>query len=166
MNWKEYSALSRSTERPDTEENKLFHSLLGMGGEFFSEIFTDQIYMSQLEKSEIIKELGDFMWYFAAYCKNKNIEPEYKKIDDRKWYLPYVIGCIFEYEKKRVFYEREEDVIYVTELINQLYSRFSDLCLNLHTNIDEVLDTNINKLKARYPEGFTIKDAEAKKDQQ
>lgn len=164
MKIQEYFELCKVTDKKLTDENQnIIHYVLGMCGEFFSEILTDDV-MSVSDRNNAVKELGDFMWYYACYCNSKNVIPTLIESKSSR-FLPNTIGEIAEYEKKRIFYEREENQPLVEDLINLVYTQFTKLLGTLNITNEEVYQTNINKLKARYPDGFSVKHAEAKLDE-
>ena len=70
MNFNQYLNESAKTEK-DIPGYNIVHHLLGMAGEYFSEVFTEDM----IDNPEgLVEELGDFMWYFAGYCRCRDIE--------------------------------------------------------------------------------------------
>lgn len=118
MDLRNYTNLSARTDvkypcqksEPTNEEKvfneQLLHASLGLTTE--SAEFADQLkrhifYQKDLDKVNLIEELGDLMWYFALACRALKADPE------------------------------------------------------------EILSKNIEKLKNRYPEGFTPEDYDNRK---
>ena len=68
-------------------------------------------------------------------------------------------GELMDAVKKAIFYNKELDKINLIEEIGDIFWYIAILLDALDTDIDDVLIKNINKLKVRYPEKFTSKDA-------
>ena len=63
--------------------------------------------------------------------------------------------------KKFVFYGKKElDEVNMKEELGDLLWYVAIACDALGTSFDELMETNINKLKARYPEKFSLDKAE------
>lgn len=155
-------AIKRTIKVTDNPLMDKLHFLLGINGEFFSEIWNEDI-MQNRNPIETIKEVGDFMWYFINYCSMKEIVPQ---ITGEKYdYLPMLIGQLNEYEKKLIFYERERNIELETHLINGIYTRMFRLINHHQITLEEVFQTNIDKLTKRFPEAFSNEAAEAKADE-
>ena len=56
--------------------------------------------------------------------------------------------------KKWVFHEKELDKDHLKKEIGDVMWYVAMICESAGFNLDDVLQTNIDKLKARYPEGF------------
>jgi len=155
-------AIKRTIKVTDNLLMDKLHFLLGINGEFFSEIWVEEI-MHNRNPKETIKEVGDFRWYFINYCSLKEIVPE---ITGEKYdYLPTLIGQLNEYEKKLIFYERERNIELEAMLINGIYTRMFRLMAAHQITLEEVFQTNIDKLTKRFPEAFSNEAAEAKADE-
>lgn len=61
--------------------------------------------------------------------------------------------------KKFIFYGKDLDVTNVKEEVGDLFWYIAILCDNLNISFEEIWETNIEKLAARYPDKFTEKDA-------
>lgn len=61
--------------------------------------------------------------------------------------------------KKHLYYGRELDTVNLKEEIGDILWYCAIALTALDTDFGTVMQTNINKLKARYPEKFTEKDA-------
>jgi len=165
MNFTTYVQLSKATEKPIIDSNlKIIHYLLGMGGEYFSEVFTPDV-MDNKEK--LVKEYGDFMWYFAGYlrCKELSITPI---TTPGKYNLStsQALGSIFELEKKRMYYDKVIDTNQLQNLLNTVYYNVEATLQEVGLSLEECLQINIDKLKLRYPEGFSNEAAINKADEQ
>jgi len=72
MNLNEYQQLARRTAAPKDKPNELFHLLLGLCGESgeiaekTKKIVRDHASdFSQLDRDDLVKELGDVLWHVA-----------------------------------------------------------------------------------------------------
>jgi NTP pyrophosphatase (non-canonical NTP hydrolase) len=61
--------------------------------------------------------------------------------------------------KKHIAYKKELDLVNVKEEIGDLMWYIANLCNMNSWDLREILDTNIAKLEARYPEKFTEEQA-------
>jgi NTP pyrophosphatase (non-canonical NTP hydrolase) len=61
--------------------------------------------------------------------------------------------------KKHIAYKKELDLVNVKEEIGDLMWYIANLCNMNSWDLREILDTNISKLEARYPEKFTEEQA-------
>lgn len=97
---------SKLTNEEKVFNEQLLHASLGLtteSAEFADQIKRHTFYQKNLDKVNLIEELGDLMWYFALACRALKVDPE------------------------------------------------------------EILIKNIEKLKNRYPEGFTPEDYDNRK---
>lgn len=69
-------------------------------------------------------------------------------------------GELLDACKKHVFYGRELDKVNIKEEIGDVLWYIAILCDELGLTFEEVMDTNIAKLKARYGEKFSAEKAE------
>ena len=63
-------------------------------------------------------------------------------------------GETLDMVKKWVFHEKELDVEHLKKEIGDVMWYVAMLCESFGFNLDEILQMNVDKLKARYPEGF------------
>lgn len=69
------------------------------------------------------------------------------------------VAEIADVYKKHIAYGKELDLVNIKEEIGDAMWYFANLC-NFHGwDLRDILDTNINKLKIRYPEKFTSENA-------
>ncbi|MCI9139148.1 nucleotide pyrophosphohydrolase [bacterium 1XD42-8] len=68
------------------------------------------------------------------------------------------VGELNDLIKKWIFHEREVDMEHLKKECGDILWYVAMLCHSLQWDMDEIMKMNIDKLKARYPEGFdTIK---------
>jgi hypothetical protein len=110
-------------------------------------------YGKEMDIPHVKEEIGDLLWYAANYCKF--VEMDFANMIDNISYDP-----LYDRSTNFSLYELMElIVINATALdVNSIYD-IIDLCMyaieQIDGNIDEILTTNIKKLAARYPEGFS-----------
>lgn len=56
--------------------------------------------------------------------------------------------------KKWVFHEKDLDLVHFKRELGDVMWYVAMICHSMEINLDEILQTNVDKLKARYPEGF------------
>ena len=86
---------------------------------------------------------------------------------DTKWQdeMHYVMGMVTEVGelmdvyKKELAYDKPMDVINMAEEIGDLMWYIANYCRVMGFDFEEILEKNIAKLKARYPEKFTADKA-------
>jgi NTP pyrophosphatase (non-canonical NTP hydrolase) len=64
-------------------------------------------------------------------------------------------GEILDAFKRHIYYGKELDVVNIKEEIGDIMWYVAILCRELNLNMEDILQTNIDKLKARYPDKFS-----------
>lgn len=64
------------------------------------------------------------------------------------------VGELNDMLKKWVFHEKQLDTEHLKREIGDIYWYLALMCDSFEFNLDEIMQINIDKLKARYPEGF------------
>ena len=70
------------------------------------------------------------------------------------------LGELQDQYKKHIAYGRKLDIVNVEEEIGDIMWYIANLCTVLNLKLETVLDQNIEKLEARYPEKFLQEKAE------
>ena len=68
-------------------------------------------------------------------------------------------GELMDALKKFIFYGKDLDVVNIKEELGDLNWYVALMCNNLNISLEDIWETNIEKLAARYPDKFTEKDA-------
>lgn len=68
-------------------------------------------------------------------------------------------GETLDMVKKWVFHEKELDIDHLKKEIGDVMWYVAMICHSFNFDLDEILQMNVDKLKARYPEGFDIERA-------
>ena len=166
-----YQALALRTESfvslIELDQSRVLHGLLGMT----SEISELQGAVDNKDSVNIAEEIGDLMWYVALTCDALGMDmapmlndPEILTIDHDgiedlfRNFLIWNLAEITDQVKKQIYYgkslDRDEAQGHLQTIVSAvIYMLPSDIPLS------RVLLRNINKLKERYPDGFTAQDA-------
>lgn len=74
------------------------------------------------------------------------------------------IGEVIDIMKKHIYQGKELDITDVIEEVGDVLWYIANFCNVNNITMDECMESNIKKLKKRFPNGFTIKDANQRKD--
>lgn len=73
-------------------------------------------------------------------------------------------GEVADIVKKAIFHEKPLDIIHLKKELGDVMWYIALICDACGFNLDEVMDMNVEKLKARFPEGFNCYDANHRKE--
>lgn len=68
-------------------------------------------------------------------------------------------GEVLDAIKKSLYYDKDFDVVNIKEEVGDILWHVANIIRHYNWTFEEVFDTNIAKLKARYPNRFTTEDA-------
>lgn len=68
-------------------------------------------------------------------------------------------GEVADLVKKGIFHQKGIDETHLKKEIGDVMWYVAMICESCGFSLDDVLETNVEKLKARYPEGFDVKRA-------
>ncbi|MBP3905770.1 MAG: nucleoside triphosphate pyrophosphohydrolase family protein [Peptostreptococcaceae bacterium] len=74
------------------------------------------------------------------------------------------IGEVIDIMKKHIYQGKELDITDVIEEVGDVLWYIANFCNVNNITMDECMESNIKKLRERFPNGFTIKDANERKD--
>jgi len=115
--------------------------LLGECGELADHLKKVVFHGHEYDREYAKKEFGDIFYYHFAYCNEVGKPPLYHHIE----YIKHHISTSKkEVLRNIIYYNSDNDIDF---LLVALYS------LDFH--LSDVLKTNIDKLQARYPDGFS-----------
>lgn len=66
------------------------------------------------------------------------------------------VGEMNDMIKKWVFHEKELNFIHLKKELGDVMWYVAMMCQSMDWNLDDILQMNVDKLKARYPEGFDV----------
>lgn len=148
MTIKEYQKLAMRTATEDTKT--LLHASLGLAGESgeVADIVKKvEFHGHNLNREDLIKELGDVCWYIALACEclDTDMEELFKKNID-KLKKRYPDGFDTEKSKNREEYKPLTRIEYVK---NNMYDEIADVLVGFKTNVfnhdKKYIDSNIEK---------------------
>ena len=168
MTIQEYVPLAYRT-RVDlgSEELNIDHMVLGVAteiGELLDIHKKKLAYNKPIDWVNYKEEIGDLAWYFAGYLSIKNIQVSDEYIELAEMVNEEELAEIFT---KEYFYIRtvgdricDEMLLDETETISFWFT-FLQLLLSYHNlgSLSDVMETNIAKLKARYPDKYSDESA-------
>lgn len=165
MNLNEYQRLALRTS--GTGHDRVKNGCLGLIGESGEIVDIVKKYMFQsgenppFPKDKFIKEMGDVLWYCAETVSGMELELNTVLAESHLYMmagntdlefastvLTMQASCAYN---AYFCYHDAEDML---DSIRVIYCALLRLCVLIGTTIDEVADTNIEKLKKRYPDGF------------
>ena len=74
------------------------------------------------------------------------------------------VGEVNDILKKAIFHQHPLDIEKLKKELGDVLWYVAMMCESLHCDMDEIMQMNIDKLKARYPEGFDPKKSQNRKD--
>ena len=170
--------LARMTELETVSDADLPHLLtaaLGLTAESgeFTEVVKKIILQGKPYNEENVfhlkRELGDICWYIAQACMaldttfDEIIEMNVEKLKAR-----YPGGEFTEVVKKIILQGKpynEENVFHLKRELGDICWYIAQACMALDTSFDEIIEMNVDKLKARYPGGeFDVHKSENRKE--
>jgi len=157
INYNNYENLASTTCKDlGNEANNILHMKMGIiteAAEVVDILKKKHAYGKDIDYPHLKEELGDILWYAANYCKFMNMD--FANLIDNITYEP-----LYDRSTDFSMYELME-LILINATALDINSIYDIIDLTLYAieladgNLDEVLTTNIKKLAARYPEGFS-----------
>jgi len=166
MNWKDYKQEAKRTWANFSEIHKiengdldrrmaLLHCVLGIETEI-NEYKKAIINNDEVNAKE---EIGDAYWYLANYELRFDI-PIMSKSDLKGGSLDDCVETVLDLSKKVVFYKSDKFWGEVDLCMGSILYYLEDVVMSRRYDKASILQTNINKLKSRFPNKFTTKDAD------
>jgi NTP pyrophosphatase (non-canonical NTP hydrolase) len=135
-------------------ELNIVHFLLGIQTE------TNELVFECKEKWQLKEELGDLFWYCALAATTLGFTLNDLTIipietEDPEEELQKISGTCTDMAKRIIFYRKEYEDHHIAALIGEILSLLEQLINLYDLEIEDVLECNINKLQARYPDKYT-----------
>ena len=180
MKWNEYLPLAEktlSTQFNCTEESnqKLLHSCIGSLTEIqeILENYENGLLITDSNKQgSVAEDSADIFWYLSILFRELNIQIIEKEehsfiLDKFNVNRPFDLLLEFIKEnlklldilKKKIYYNKDMNIEVVKKLSINMFYLLNYYCEKNNTNVSDILDKNINKLKARYGEKFSSERA-------
>lgn len=74
------------------------------------------------------------------------------------------VGEFNDMIKKWIFHEKDFDEVHAMKELGDIMWYVALMCDSFGWSLDEVMEMNVDKLKARYPEGFSVQRANNRKE--
>lgn len=165
MNWKDYKELSEKTLSTEFHCGKqvenLLHGVIGV----ITELEELLGWNDETNKKE---EVADIFWYLALLDRELDINLEIPKFSNNIVQINNtnlimksfkVSSLLLDILKKKIYYNKPIDNNNFVELTSSLFETMSLFCYLNSIEIPNILDTNIEKLKARYGDKFSSERA-------
>lgn len=127
------------------------HCCLGMVDEYAEYIESVEL---NLPGEDILKELGDVMWYMANYCNFNSIHWEFVPVHVIELKYNYEFEKLAGLHKKELAYGKELDYDVLEKLISSAIRWIYHLCDKHDYYPSDVMRYNLKKLYLRYPDKF------------
>ena len=92
--------------------------------------------------------------YQIAAQRTSNTRSKNAKIDNAMLGLSGEVGELADHMKKHLFQGHDFDRQHMIREAGDVLWYLAELAVGLGTTLDHIAEVNIDKLKARYPEGF------------
>lgn len=185
-----YIPLAWRTVNKDLDDNNLrmmlSYGLVGELGEVIDLFKKHQFHNHDLDRTKVVKECGDVLWYLACIVQYMNttrtqwmkeclapvykwkISPDLKAITryevplgsvdfkrtdmllDCNMYANNIVGTLTTRYPKTLYVNRKRNSSYIGIVLYVI----KNVLAYVNCSLQECLDVNVAKLKARYPDGF------------
>ena len=169
MTFDEYVVLAQRTASTKTNADKVGHGCLGLIGESGEvvDIVKKMTYMGmtdEMGREKLIDEIGDCCWYIAEWCTGSGNDMQAifdraanaSSIDDRYSlanYAVHIAEIACELWEEIDVGMVDNDILFAD--VRTIAAGIKAICYKINVTLEEVLAHNIDKLRKRYPEGFS-----------
>lgn len=165
MKLTEYIKQSERTLNNLGKKLNVLHASLGLStelGELLDIYKRNIFYKKPLDLVHIKEELGDIMWYLAILYREFEINPENEIIntitkdivDSQKIQMLTNKINLLVVQLNNLELLNSDHIRRVKYFVPKVYEYIIIVCEIYKFNIEDVMQTNINKLKVRFPEKF------------
>lgn len=172
MTLSEYAELAQRTASTTTPRQKMGHGCLGLIGEAgeIVDIIKKYNYMgmpTELAKEKLTDEAGDFGWYLVELCKGIGMDFEaVVKMASESHTMNETIceAAVDLVERAADLYYSDADEMreYARQDIDDMVCCWLDLLMLAEIDLQTVMEHNIDKLRKRYPDGFSADRSNAR----
>ena len=162
MNWSEYKELSEKTLSTEfhcsKQDELLLHAVIGVITELEELVGWGQ---DEVNKKE---EVADCFWYMTILDRIldlkftlPSIEKNYLQVTNDTLIIESYkqSSLLLDFLKKKLFYNKPIDLEKFSKISTDLFETLLVFCNVNNINVEEILDTNIAKLKSRYGDKFS-----------
>lgn len=170
MNLKEYQPLAlRTAKMYPTQAQNLTHAALGLASEFLEGLVAD-------DASHFKEEIGDYCWYLPLACHALNTTLDRVAPYGTLQAPPSTstrdlgiksTGDFISMVKRVVIYEKPLTPEMMQQAMHDIRGMLmyaSSTCIKFGFSLNEALDSNIAKLRIRFPDAYSNKAAEGRAD--
>ena len=173
MTLNEYQTLAARTIATDDKADMESHAIYGLTAEIGE--LMEVTYTNDQDIEHMLKECGDICWMCAELCTAEG------------WFLEDIVDnsvnwariCTGPYSAlveivmangrlngtfQKVLQGHRWDVNTVKQAISRIFTCITGIAIVCGTDLESVLQTNIDKLKARYPMGFSTERSLNRRD--
>jgi hypothetical protein len=169
MDAKTYQIAAERTMIDTDNDLRMVNAALGLCGE------AAELYLVTVAypKSPIL-ELGDLCWYVAQMCKSQGWSidtfvphsPAYDDNDESPVSMIFLrTGIIADMVKKAYFHKRPLEQCILASQLRILMHYVEAVAVQHELDMDSVYAANIDKLRRRYPDGYSHEAANARADE-
>lgn len=154
MNFDKYQQLAfRTCKDMGSKEMNLIHMVLGIHSEYY-ELFEA---IQKNDKVNVGEEIGDHFFYIAGFCTFKGWSLFGMMSDEigHTLTLAQATSILQDLIKKEVVYGKTIDQKDLYEILFKIADCLVVIAHDWYISVEAVLDTNIAKLKVRYPDKYT-----------
>jgi len=166
MNWSEYKVLSEKTLSTqfhcEKQDELLLHAVVG--------VLTELEELTDWDGDEVNKkeEVADSFWYVGILDRVLELNLEIPKttgikvqITNEKLIIDLykITSKLLDPIKKKLYYNKPIDLSNFSDLSKKLFNTLCLFCEMNNIETELILDTNIEKLKARYGDKFSSEKA-------
>lgn len=175
ITFNEYQGLAaRTATKHDYELVNFAMGLDGESGELIDLVKKFLFHKHNVDKIKIKKEAGDVLWYASQLARILKIDftdafdmlnklaEEFNNLEDKNEVimvscltLSEAVGNISHYIDRKVFEKKRVKKSGLRRELSKVLVNLYFLITTAGLTIEEVAEGNIEKLKARYPEGFS-----------
>jgi len=166
MNWSDYKELSEKTLSTEfhcgKQTENLLHGVVGI----LTELEELMDWNDEVNKKE---EVADVFWYIALLDRELNLQLQIPKLNDNNFFQlkneTLILQTIksscsaLDHLKKKLFYNKQIDIEKLSKNVSYIFETMCIFCLLNKIDIEKILESNINKLRARFGDKFTSERA-------
>ncbi len=154
MNFDKYQqAAFRTCKDKGSIEMNLLHMVIGIHSEY-DELFTA---IENKDRVNIGEEIADHFWYIAGFCSFKgwSLYGMMSYNIDHTLSLTRATSILQDLIKKEIIYGKVVGEKPVYEALFKIADCLVDIADDWELKVEDLLDTNIAKLRVRYPDKYT-----------
>lgn len=147
---------------------RMYHSILGIATEVAEILDAIADEDKEIDTVNLLEECGDIFWYLGVYEADKpgtintDIISSIKTINESVETIRKNSDKLLDHSKKVLMYGKQFDHELAKNCLHGVYFGLVSLIYLCDSTTSNVQETNIAKLKARYPEKFTEECAESR----